>query len=174
MRKTLFFALLLACILNQPTVAQQGREAVSPPDQPGPDRFEMHEVDGVFAIVRSAAGPYRSIDDLPPLVRSRLKDTAAPPIDRTTINSIATTFLVSDASDAPDPDLNDGLYAPPTLRSAIDNANHLGGAHAIVFAPGLTVIQPLLQLSAIQGPVNIDGTVAAGKIILDGSLGPVN
>ncbi|HLF14062.1 MAG TPA: T9SS type A sorting domain-containing protein [Bacteroidota bacterium] len=103
-----------------------------------------------------------------------MKDTAAPPIDRTTINSIATTFLVSDASDAPDPDLNDGLYAPPTLRSAIDNANHLGGAHAIVFAPGLTVIQPLLQLSAIQGPVNIDGTVAAGKIILDGSLGPVN
>ncbi len=85
-----------------------------------------------------------------------------------------TAFLVSDASDTPDPDLTDGTYSPPTLRSAIQNANILAGAHAITFSSGITIIQPVSALPSVNRPLTIDGSVAAGKIIIDGSLAPPN
>ena len=39
---------------------------------------------------------------------------------------------------------------------------------------GLTIIQPASALPAVNRPMNIDGSVAAGKIVIDGSLAPPN
>lgn len=133
------------------------------------DRFDVQQIDGSIHIVRSAGGKYASYDEMPEKVRTaRAKGTTS--AGQTAHTSAMVTFVVSDASDTEDPDLTDGVYSPPTLRSAIQNANNLGGTHAISFSPGITVIQPATQLPSVNVNLTIDGTVTAGKVILDGSL----
>ncbi len=135
-------------------------------------RFDVIEQNGIYIVTLKPDGAYASYDELPAAVR--LQRTAA----ITTVGdwplSPATTFVVSDASDTPDPDLSDGTYSPPTLRSAIQNANSIAGSHAITFSSGLTIIQPASAFPSVNRPLTIDGSVAAGKIIIDGSLAPPN
>jgi uncharacterized repeat protein (TIGR01451 family) len=82
----------------------------------------------------------------------------------------ATIFTVSDPSDAADPDVEDGIYSPPTLRSAIQNINHNPGVHKIVFSPAITMIEIFDGLPGIFSTVEIDGKIGtSGRVILDGS-----
>ncbi len=134
-------------------------------------RLTVIDIDGTIHIVRSADGPYASFAEIPSSLRKRIDQ------QRIRANGVRTSrsgqsvhFVVSDNSDADDSDLEDGLYSPPTLRSAIQNANLLGGSHVISFASGLTKISPSIQLPGISVPITINGTVAAGKIIIDGFL----
>jgi uncharacterized repeat protein (TIGR01451 family) len=137
------------------------------------DRFTILEVDGHPHVIRSAEGQYSSFDDLPVSVRNELLRSSKPQARMKLGNAkpanAMTTFVVSSAGDAEDTDLNDGVYSPATLRSAIQNANKLGGSQAISFSPGITTIQPATQLPSVTVSLIIDGTVSSGKVILDGS-----
>lgn len=136
------------------------------------DRFDVLRQDGVICIVRTAEGKYRSFQELPEDVRRTFDETrqaarTAPPSGSA---AASVAFVVSNSGDDDDFDINDGIYSPATLRSAIQNANKLGGAHSIQFASGITTIMPASALPSITVGVTIDGTVAAGKVVLDGSL----
>jgi uncharacterized repeat protein (TIGR01451 family) len=137
------------------------------------DRFTILEVDGHAHVIRSADGQYSSFNELPKSVRDELSKSSvsqAQMKSRSAIpSSTMTTFVVSSASDAEDTNLNDGVYSPATLRSAIQNANKLGGSQAISFSPGITTIQPATQLPSVTVALTIDGTTSSGKVILDGS-----
>ena len=122
-----------------------------------------------ISIHRDPNGLFRSINQMPSDVRDHVASASVPDESGPMLHSM-TTFVVTDASDAADADINDGLYSPPTLRSAIENANLLGGTHAISFSPGVTLIQPLTSLPSINVVVSIDGSIAGEKVILDGSL----
>ncbi|MBI2428241.1 MAG: right-handed parallel beta-helix repeat-containing protein [Ignavibacteriales bacterium] len=137
------------------------------------DRFDIQEIGGNVHVVRSMNGKYASLNEFPKHVRDEITRSSARYSSLkagSNSQSVAmVTFVVSNAGDDPDSDIDDGLYSPPTLRSAIENANKLGGAHAISFASGITVISPATQLPSVNVALTIDGTVAAGKVILDGS-----
>ncbi len=137
-----------------------------------PSRFSVIESNGVFLVVRSAAGKYASFDEIPANIRNEfIAATESQKSSKTNsakTTSVMTTFVVSDASDAADFDINDGVYSPPTLRSAIENANKLGGSHAISFS-GITLIQPISALPTVNVALSIDGTVGFDKVTLDGS-----
>jgi hypothetical protein len=122
-----------------------------------------------IGIHRGSDGLYRSIEHMPADVRDYVVHGSGRNESEPSFKTM-TTFVVSDPSDAADADINDGLYSPPTLRSAIQNANRLGGAHSIVFSPSVTLIQPMTSLPSIDVAVSIDGSTAGGKVILDGSL----
>lgn len=70
-------------------------------------------------------------------------------------------FVVADPGDDSDSDLNDGVYDPPTLRSAIENANQTAGADLITFASGISEISLSSGLPAITQPVTITGIDSA-------------
>ena len=137
------------------------------------ERFDIIAVDGQTHIIRSPGGHYKSILDLPASVRTNMqsapKHQASTPSVPPKPARVAAAFVVSDPGDGIDVDLTDGVYSPATLRSAIQNANKLGGAQTILFAPGMTVIQPQAALPGVTAALTIDGTVNSGKIILDGS-----
>jgi len=144
-----------------------------PQPEAASDRFDVIEVDGQMHIIRSTEGRYGSFNELPITVRNEptrlTKLLSAGNSDGTGPSKTMAVFVVSDAGDAADNNLNDGVYSPATLRSAIQNANKLGGAQTISFAPGITVIQPLSSLPGVTAALTIDGTVTSGKVILDGS-----
>jgi uncharacterized repeat protein (TIGR01451 family) len=138
-------------------------------------QFSVVDIDGAIHILRTADGPYRSFDEFPDEVKERILRAKKISLDQklSLDNSIhsSITFVVSDPSDAADSDIDDGLYSPPTLRSAIQNANLYSGAtHFITFSPGITIIKPSTQLPSVNVGVIINGTVAAGNVVLDGSL----
>jgi hypothetical protein len=138
---------------------------------PRPDRFSVITTEGVHIVVRSADGPYGSFEELPAAVRQSFPRNSAAYARPTNGNeSAATTFVVTDAGDAADADINDGTYSPATLRSAIQNANKLGGSHVIAFSPSVTLIQPLSALPSITVNIIIDGSSGTEKVTLDGSL----
>ncbi|HAP36575.1 MAG TPA: hypothetical protein DCQ28_11785, partial [Bacteroidetes bacterium] len=143
------------------------------PEIKSPRKFATIEVDGYTHVISSKEGQYNSFDDLPKNVREEFLQSSVhqsqSKVSYTKHLNPTVTFVVSNASDAEDIDLNDGTYSPATLRSAIQNANKLGGSHAIAFASGITVIAPATQLPTVTVALNIDGTVTAGKVILDGS-----
>lgn len=138
------------------------------PEIKSPQKFTVDLIDGYALITRSPEGQYRSFEELPTTVREKFLQSQSKE-SSTKQFSPSVTFVVSNASDAEDIDLNDGTYSPATLRSAIQNANKLGGSHSIAFASGLTVIAPATALPSVNVALLIDGTVSAGKIILDGS-----
>ncbi|MHB1049323.1 MAG: T9SS type A sorting domain-containing protein [Bacteroidota bacterium] len=121
------------------------------------------------SIHRDPNGLFRSINQMPEDVRKSMTYASGRHESGPMLKAM-TTFVVSDASDAPDSDINDGLYSPPTLRSALENANKLGGTHAIVFSPSVTLIQPATALPSIDFVLSIDGSIAGEKVILDGSV----
>lgn len=136
-----------------------------------PDRFSVIMTDGVPLVVRSAEGPYRRFEELPAAVQEQFRRSNARTIRSSGgTDAAATTFVVTDAGDAADADINDGTYSPATLRSAIQNANKLGGSHVITFSPSVTLIQPLTSLPAVSVNIIIDGSSGTGKVTLDGSL----
>ncbi|MCO5249852.1 MAG: right-handed parallel beta-helix repeat-containing protein [Candidatus Kapabacteria bacterium] len=67
-------------------------------------------------------------------------------------------FLVSDYGDESDFDIDDGIYAPPTLRSAIQNANKNGVAAVIKFLDNNATIQVVAPLPVINVPIKIEGS----------------
>lgn len=82
---------------------------------------------------------------------------------------IVTTYVVTSAGDESDSDINDGIFDPPTLRSAIENANHSAGTDVISFS-GITSIVLSNTLPSISEVIIIDGSLpGGGKIVLDGS-----
>ena len=82
---------------------------------------------------------------------------------------ISTNYVVTSAGDEPDDDLEDGIFDPPTLRSAIQNANHSPGIDNITFS-GVTVIN-VGTLPTINETVFIDGSLPNnGKVVLDGEI----
>jgi len=143
------------------------------PEIKSPQKFRIDQVDGSTHIIRSADGQYKSFRELPLKVQNELSraSTVGSSFKKGESQQTApmVTFVVSNAGDDADADINDGVYSPATLRSAIENANNLGGSHAISFSSGLTVIQPATQLPSVTVALVIDGTVGSGKIILDGS-----
>ncbi|MDP1676302.1 MAG: right-handed parallel beta-helix repeat-containing protein [Bacteroidota bacterium] len=143
------------------------------PEIKSPQKFTIIQVDGYSHITRSADGQYRSFNELPKSVRDEFLQSSVSQSQMkssiTKMSSAMVTFVVSNAGDDADFDIDDGVYSPATLRSAIQNANKLGGSHAIAFASGISVITPATQLPTVTVTLNIDGTVAAGKVILDGS-----
>jgi parallel beta-helix repeat protein len=74
------------------------------------------------------------------------------------INLNSANFIVSNYTDVPDEDLNDGKYFPPTLRSAIQNANLLGGASKIEIAEDNKTIQLNSDLPVIKFQVYFEGS----------------
>ncbi len=137
------------------------------------NRFTLLNHDGTVLIVRSAHGKYGSVNELPDDVRRIISSAhaAAKPSENLPVPAASgTIFTVSNAGDAEDADLDDNIYTPATLRSAIQNANKLGGSHSIVFSSGITVIKPGSPLPSVNVPITINGAVAAGKVVLDGSL----
>jgi uncharacterized repeat protein (TIGR01451 family) len=84
-------------------------------------------------------------------------------------NAQPITFTVSDPSDAGDPDLTDSTYFPPTLRSAIQNANLDNDLNLINFTQNALFIQPDSGLFIITNPLMINGKVNGNSITLDGS-----
>lgn len=81
----------------------------------------------------------------------------------------STTYVVTSSGDEPDSDLEDGIFDPPTLRSAIENANKVSGLGIISFS-GITSVLLTNTLPAITEEINIDGDLPnGGRIIIDGS-----
>ncbi len=81
---------------------------------------------------------------------------------------VITTYVVTSSGDESDSDINDGIFDPPTLRSAIENANHSAGTDVISFS-GITSIVLSNTLPSISEAVIIDGELPNnGKIILNG------
>ena len=164
-RAALFFVTVPAVLFGQQIVSDN---APSREDR-SPAISLSHVKSGTgFSIHRDPHGLYRSADQMPADIQDRVANTSGRSDSGPALKAM-TTFVVSDASDAADADLNDDIYSPPTLRSAIQNANKLGGSHVIVFSPSVTLIQPLTSLPSIDVVVSIDGSIAGEKVILDGS-----
>ncbi|MFA5834458.1 MAG: right-handed parallel beta-helix repeat-containing protein [Bacteroidota bacterium] len=83
--------------------------------------------------------------------------------------SVATTFVVTNPGDDYDSNLSDNIFSPQTLRSAIENANKTPALDAISFS-GVTSIQPVTELPVATTPIILDGSIAGGKVVLDGAL----
>jgi hypothetical protein len=130
------------------------------------DRFRLERHDGAVMIVRDPHGSIRTPDDLPPDVAHQFRSASS--IPPTPAKRLA-AYVVLDPGDAADSDLTDNIVDPLTLRSVIQNANKIGVAASISFASGLTSIAPSSTLPVITVPIILDGSVASGKIILDGS-----
>lgn len=82
--------------------------------------------------------------------------------------SPSAVFVVSQFTDEPDYNLFDGIYAPPTYRSAVMNANLTSAVDEITFAIG--AIELGMGAVATQ-PVIVDGTLSGGgKVQVQGSL----
>lgn len=80
----------------------------------------------------------------------------------------STTFVVTSSGDEPDSDLEDGIFDPPTLRSAIENANLTSGLDEITFA-GISSVNVASQLPVITNPVIINGALPnKAKVVIDG------
>ena len=80
-------------------------------------------------------------------------------------------FEVTSSLDLPDLDVEDNIYDPPTLRSAIQNANFSAQASLIVFGAGVETIQLTSALPNLITPMQIDGTGSGtSPVVLDGSL----
>lgn len=80
------------------------------------------------------------------------------------------TYIVSLSADAPDPDLYDGVYSPPTMRSAIQNANQTPGADEIQFVVSTVQIADTLGSILSTAPVTIDGDLGGSKVVVEGVL----
>lgn len=79
-----------------------------------------------------------------------------------------TTYTVTSSSDESDFDLEDNIFDPPTLRSAIENANKDSGLDIIRFS-GIDRVKLLITLPAIAYPIDIDGKLNSGEqIVIDG------
>ena len=157
------FAALLLSISALPSISAQDQTRVDR------DRFSIITHDGGTIILRSSDGPYKNTEEFPAAVRAALRSVPTTTSSDLVAAKTTTAFVVSDPSDAADSDINDVTYDPPTLRSAIQNANKLGGSHSITFSSGLTIIQPSASLPSITAALQIDGSVSAGKIVLDGT-----
>lgn len=136
-------------------------------ETPQPERFQIVRHDGGVTIVPARDGNIRTPDELFQALK-----TLPPTV--TTHASVAPTktlaaFVVSDPGDAADTDINDGIFSPATLRSAIQNAVKVGGSSTISFSPGLTTVSVISPLPSLTVPATIDGSVAAGKVIIDGT-----
>ncbi len=78
------------------------------------------------------------------------------------------TFVVSTDWDTTDFDLNDNIYSPPTLRSAIQNANKTPGVDEIIFTVPSVNIGALGAIVATQ-PVILNGSFGGGKVLVSNS-----
>ncbi len=147
----LFWMVTVTSLFSQQEVEQGG--------------FRVVHHDGATVILRTPDGTIRSLEELSGLVK------ITPPsfTPHSQPSKTLAAFVVTDASDAADSDILDDIVAPATLRSVIQNANKQGVAASISFSPGLTTIAPASNLPSVTVAVTIDGTVAAGKIILDGT-----
>ncbi len=85
------------------------------------------------------------------------------------------TYVITDPSDLPDTNLDDGIFFHPTLRAAIENANYSGGLTEIRFAASASVISKTTNFFPnISAPVIIDGQIdGSTNVVLDG-LGTPN
>src|SRR4051812_10181181 len=85
------------------------------------------------------------------------------------------TFTVDSTVDAVDANISDGVCQTAgnvcSLRAAIAQANALGGTHTINVPSGTFPVTPALGLLSINSSavdVTINGTGAAGTVIVDG------
>ena len=85
-------------------------------------------------------------------------------IDFKNISSSA-TFIVTDPGDLPDDSLEDGIFFPQTLRSAIENANLTSGMDMIIIDSTVPEISPLSALPTIDFPVEISDLELNGALI---------
>lgn len=112
-----------------------------------------------------------ALDDLLVLKRSDASPAAA------ILTAVAGVYTVTDPGNASDSDLSDGLYAPPTLLSALQNANLEATPDLIQFTlPFETWIMPDAVLPSARYPVTLDGFLGVdddgiSRIVgIDGSL----
>ena len=81
----------------------------------------------------------------------------------------ANHFIVTSTADTPDPDTTDGIFSPPTLRAAIQNANQNDNYDLITFDLDAAVISLSSPLPSVGRPCMIDGSgTGATPITLDG------
>ena len=80
-------------------------------------------------------------------------------------------YKVSDISDAPDSDLTDGVYSPPTLRSAIQNSTREGVPVIIEIAA--TISGDTLILNSSLPPITVPCEFKAKGIAINGAQTPV-
>jgi|GEM_PF-3115399 len=116
----------------------------------------------VSALELTSALVHRSEGDSSETVTQRFSSPSTKGL-RSLVASPNAVYLVTSSADLPDDSLEDGIFFPQTLRSAIENANLSPSVDVIMFEPSVTEIAPATALPTIDAPILIDG------ITLDGS-----